>query len=91
MSKQMIKEYFRFPEGNPVRFIVRRPDYGSKVEDINELAEIAKRDFPQLDDNVLDLIHYGGQRYKGTYGIEFNLDTAPPSDYREISQVELVL
>lgn len=44
--KQMIKEYLVFPHDNMIKFVIRRADYGSTIESINELADAAKADFP---------------------------------------------
>ena len=75
------------------RIIVRSNTYGSNMEHFQQLYDAAKVDFPHLTPKIADIKHYGGRHYKGTYGIEFNVDAeiAVPVNYKEISEVEYTL
>lgn len=85
----IIKEYCCQERG--YRFILRLPHYGHTVAHINWLYLLAKEDFGLLDGDKVEVVHYGGQRYKGTFGIEFNSMTEPPEGYKKIEQVESTL
>ena len=71
--------------------VIRFPHYGSYLNQFIEAANIAKADFPYLTDADIKVVHYGGDRYKGTFGIEFNLPDmeSAPEGYSEIHQLEL--
>lgn len=84
------KEYVNKGDGVH-RFIIRRGDYGHTLDAIMQLYNEAKKDFYTIDHSLIDIVHYGGQRYKYTYGIEFDLEEPVPDGYREISQVEFSL
>lgn len=75
------------------RIIIRTNTYGSNFAFFQKLFDEANKDFPFITPENADIKHYGGQRYKHTYGIEFNvkLDVHIPSDYRQIQEVEYTL
>lgn len=57
--------------------------YGKNIAAIQELVNIAKTDFPFLQDNDILVQTYGGSRYKNQVRIEFNVPYPfiIPSDY----------
>lgn len=71
--------------------VIRNPGYGSYLNWFIEAANIAKSDFPELTDNDIKIVQYGGSYYKGTFGIEFILNDMyeAPEGYKEIYQLEL--
>lgn len=71
--------------------VIRNPNYGSPLNWFTEAANIAKADFPELTDNDIKIVQYGGSYYKGTFGIEFTLPDMyeAPEGYKEIYQLEL--
>ena len=71
--------------------IIRFNHYGSGLDVINQAAAIAKKDFPCLTDEKIKVVQYGGDRYRGTFGIEFNLPDMEiaPEGYRIIDKLEL--
>ena len=84
-----IKEYT--PTKNGYRFVIRRRDYGSNMRHLLELYDQARADFADISTDQLDVVHYGGQRFKHTYGLEFNSTDEPPEGYERIEQLEMVL
>lgn len=85
MSKpNIIKEYCRLAQEGSNRFILRLPHYGHSLSHILGLFKEAQEDFKAvIDPHGLDIaqiqvVQYGGERYKRTYGIEFSLNVAPP-------------
>lgn len=72
------------------RCIVRTDTYSSTIAFFLRLLEEAQRDFPGLDPKEIEVVHYAGRRYAGTFGIEFAALTCNvPTSYREIAEVEL--
>ncbi len=84
---KFIKEYAKSAK----RCIIRTDCHGSKLSFFDELWVVAKSDFPELTREEVDVVHYGGKRYKGTFGIEFKFTGTPPNDYVHVEQVELTL
>lgn len=80
--------------GGKYRYIIRTLSYNKTFSYLQRLLRAAKQDFPDLDfDTTIDVevIVYGGNCYKRTRGIEFNTNEMPPSDYKQVNQVELTL
>lgn len=71
--------------------VVRSNCYGSQLSYIKKLVRAAKKTFPQLTDDDIRVVHFGGDRYARTYGIEFPLlqDTIPKG-WKEIHRLELL-
>lgn len=87
----MIKEYCK-QTGDNLRFILRLRHYGSDLATITELFNEAKKDFPNLSPADAEIVQYGGERYKRTFGIEFAGPKASvPADYAEVKNLELKL
>jgi hypothetical protein len=53
-------------------FSIRTNYYASDLEYFLNLFEIAKKDFPELKEEDVKFVHYGGQRIKGIFGLEFS-------------------
>jgi hypothetical protein len=77
--------------GNEYRCVVRAGTYSHTFEYIAELVQAAKSDFPALEDRHIEIMMYGGDRYRGTIGIEFDVQGDVPDTYTAINQVELTL
>lgn len=75
------------------RIVIRTNTYGSNFAHFQKLFDEAKKDFPHITPETADIKHYAGRRYKGTYGIEFNIDieVPVPEGYKDISEVEFIL
>ena len=74
------------------RCVIRTDTYAKSVEHIMYLYRIASKDFPHLMQEDFSIAHYGGRRYKGTYGIEFNVNmSSNTEDYRQIKNMEVLL
>jgi hypothetical protein len=86
----IIKEKCKFDGEKKYRYIIRSNTYAHTFEYFNNLVSEAKKDFPGLKDLDIDIIHYGGIRYKYTFGIEFNRKECN-NLYYEISQIETKL
>lgn len=75
------------------RIVIRTNTYGSNFAHFQKLFNEVKKDFPHITPEIADIFHYGGRHYKGTYGIEFNIDIAikVPDGYKDIHGVEYKL
>lgn len=73
--------------------IVRSELYSKRVSHILTLVAEAKKDFPSLSDDDMEVVYYGGDRYKRTYGVEFNVPNGEniPDTYKRIHQLEFTL
>ncbi len=93
MAIQIIKEVWkdRRPEFSKDRIIIRSNCYGSSIGYINKLVDEAKKDFKGIDVDSINIVHYGGRHYAGTFGIEFDVppDTFMLIGYSEVSNTEL--
>jgi hypothetical protein len=75
------------------RCVIRTNCYGSRLSTFNKLATIAKETYPMLTDDDIEIVHFGGDRYARTYGIEFT----PPDGHtvhdgwQQISELERTL
>ncbi len=87
---RIIKEY-NIGERNII-VIVRSDTYASSYKHISNLVEVAKKYFNVSDEDI-EVVKYGGDRYKRTYGVEFTVDleTEISADFQHISQVEYTL
>jgi hypothetical protein len=72
---------------------IHSKNYNSKLPYILSLVEEARKDFPFLTDQEVQLIHLGGRRYKGMFGIEFSVpsNTIIPNDYQQVLEPEPLL
>lgn len=84
---KVIKEY----TGDHV--VIRTNCYGSRLSFLMDLFNIAKKDFPSLELGHVEVKHYGGRHYAGTFGLEFELVTVGspmiPIDYEQITCLEM--
>lgn len=72
----MKKEFFRQKENTNNYLCQYYPNhYGKKIADLNLLAEEAKKDFPELTDEDLEIVVFGGNSKKYIHGIRFVVDT----------------
>jgi hypothetical protein len=54
-----------------------------------ELFEEARKDFSKLTQKDVKVVHFWGQSYSGTFGIEFTPPNEVPKTYRSIKKTEL--
>lgn len=87
----IIKEFVRTTTG--VIIILRTRTYGSSLQYLNGLYRVALRSFPGIEQQNVNVIQYGGERYKRTFGIEFFVPpgTEIPADYEERDNAEVEL
>lgn len=72
--------------------IVRTIRHTSNLAHLLNLLRRARKDFPGLKPSEVEVMHYAGRSYKGTYGIEFSQPLEKiPAGYKEIHQVERAL
>lgn len=83
---QIIKEVCTIDKNQ--KCVIRNNTYGSSLELLNSLFQKAKEDFPKLEENEVNVVQYGGQRYKGTFGIEFDAPDKVPDSYQNIQNLE---
>jgi hypothetical protein len=69
------------------RCVIRTHTYADSAAHIQKLATEAQKDFPGLKAEDIDVVHYGGDFCKHTYGVEFNRQGEIPSEYRESSAI----
>lgn len=81
---QIIKEYCKEAD----ICVIRTNTYGKSFGFMNNLVNIAKQDFEDLNLDEIDIVRYAGQRYAKTFGIEFHPTNSIPEDYSEISELE---
>ena len=91
-TSEIIKEVWkdRRPEFKKDHIILRSMYYGSRFGHINKFIEEAKKDFPGIDVDSIEIVQYGGRHYKGTFGVEFTIapDSHPLEGYREVPTTE---
>lgn len=70
--------------------VLRTESYSHTLAHIEMLFEEAKKDFPSLKPEDVELVYYGGERYARTNGIEFIVPNgAPvPEEYQPIAHLE---
>jgi hypothetical protein len=74
--------------------VIRSNTYVSTISYLLELTRIAVKDFEEfgLKYEDIQVKHYGGQRYKSTFGIEFRPNEAVKNDtYIDIDGLEATL
>lgn len=84
----IIKEHVKNENG--ARCIIRTNTYAKSFGHFCMLVNEARKDFDVADEEV-DVVHYGGQSYARTFGIEFNTTQQIPEAYRQVSHVEFSL
>jgi hypothetical protein len=86
---KFIKEYCKAAN----RAVIRTQTYTHSWGYFFNLVKEAKKDFPGLTTDKIEIVHYGGRHYKGTYGIEFVLNKKIPisKEYTQISNLEFSL
>ena len=84
----MIKEYCEKAH----RVVIRENNYGSSLEKFERLFREALQDFPFLNKDDVTIVHFGGNRYKKTFGIELSVENFEiPNDYVMINELEYTL
>ncbi|MGL5719894.1 MAG: hypothetical protein ACRCYP_03760 [Alphaproteobacteria bacterium] len=86
------------PEESPWKYdavcVIRSNCYGSSLSTFLEYLAIAQETYPTLRPEDVRVVHFGGQRYKRTFGIEFKPPTGGgfvPDGWGEIGEVELTI
>jgi hypothetical protein len=80
------------------RLVIRSKNYGSSLRYFDQLFEtmedVASRCEPPFDVDRTDteVVHYGGQYYKNTFGLETNvpIGTIVPDDCTRITMLEQI-
>jgi len=84
---KVIKEFCR-------NFVVLRTDtYEKGLSHFDRLFAQAEKGFPTLERSDVRVVQYGGERYKGTFGIEFDLPQGAkiPRGYSELQELEYTM
>lgn len=71
-------------------YVIRTNTYANSFEHLNNLVQIARSNFANLKDSSIEVVLYGGSRFKGTMGIEFKRAERHP-DYKDINELEITL
>jgi hypothetical protein len=76
----------------PAHCVVRTNCYGLSVAMVKSMAETAKKSFPTIQDEDINIVQYGGDYYAGTFGIEFDHPdprcSAAPNGWQPIHELE---
>lgn len=90
LNKPKITSLIKESTGEMV--VVRLNHYGHQLEYFFELFEVAQKDFPKLKLEDVEVVHYGGSRYSGYWGIEFKNPNGNicPDGYTQIDTLEFV-
>lgn len=83
-------KYIKEHDAYSNRCTIRIRTYASSLKHFLEMAEIAKKDYPTLEDKDIEIVQYGGKSYKRTFGIEFNVQE-PTEDYTKVPYLEAKL
>ena len=77
----------------PAMCCVRTNCYGSQFSFLRKLVEEARGDFPELGEEDIKIVQFGGERFSGTFGLQFQPpEGAPvPDSYQEIRELEWLL
>lgn len=87
---KVIKEYCL--SDDPAIGVLRTRTYAHTLKFFMGLVEVAKKDFPDLKDEDIEIVHFEGKRYRGQFGIEFKVDSENvPKEYDEIHKLEPTL
>lgn len=73
--------------GNKGMVVLRTDSYGNSLAFFDYLFAEAKKDFPNLERENVQVTHYAGTRFARTFGIEFKA-TNIPSGYDRIRELE---
>lgn len=75
------------------RCVVRADTYNGTFAHVERLVAAAREDFPELESDRIEVVKFGGQHYKRTVGIEFDIQDgqAVPPTYQPISSMEFIL
>ncbi len=73
---EIIKEVVKINE-NRYRYVIRTDTYNSSFGHFSRLFRIAKETFPNLTEEEVEIVQYGGNYAKYTFGIEWNSEIEP--------------
>ena len=71
------------------KFILRTDIYAHSLGHLRMLFDEAKKYFPSLKVDDVEVVKYDGRRYARTMGIEFSSTADAPADFNLIDEVEL--
>ena len=85
---EIIREY----STEAKRCVIRTNTYASDLSHFMNLFEEARKDFPDLKLDEVKVEHYGGERHKGFFGIEFDrAEEIVPETYARMKKLECTL
>jgi len=87
---EIIKEVVKINK-NRYHYIIRTDCYNSSIGHFLKLFSAAKENFPELKENDVDVVHYGGHSYRYTFGIEWNSNIKPSEIWDIRSDTENIL
>lgn len=78
-------------EGRLTAFVVRYGNhYARTLAFIQALYEEARKDFPDLTPDQVEVVQFSESPIKGMFGITFALDVTPPESYTRRSRLEYI-
>lgn len=95
-AEELATEYYeqyrlvvKIQERSDKKFILRTDTYAHSLGYFKMLFDEAKKYFPLLKVDDVEVVKYAGCRYARTMGIEFSSNADAPSDFNLIDEVEL--
>lgn len=72
--------------------VIRTLQYNSSMSYFESLLAEARKDFPDLKSEEVEIKHYGGDRYSKTFGIEFKRpEKDVPATYSRMENLEYTI
>jgi len=83
---QIFKEYCKASK----RCVIRTNAHAHSFGYFKMLVVEAKKDVPDVNEDEIEIVLFGGRHYKHTFGIEFEC-VAKPDGYEEIDKLEYTM
>lgn len=73
------------------RVMILNGNYAHRLSYFTGLLRKAREDFPELSEDAVEVVQYGGTRRKHMYGIEFTVMAIPLVGYVRVLEPEPIL
>jgi hypothetical protein len=89
----VIMEFIKEVEISSRTCVIRTNYYGSSLQKFLDFFSEAKKDFPSLTPEQVEIKHYGGDRIKHIFGLEFQVpsEVTISESYKRIPRLEFTL
>jgi hypothetical protein len=86
-NMRITKEFTKAETTGRYYMLIRTNCYTGNLQHLFYLTSIAQEDFLDLKLSEISVVQYGGRRFSGTFGIEWENCHRPPESYAEIDQM----